>query len=177
MRKELLDLIKRDAFFKQQIKLASGKMSDYYVDLRRVTLSPEGVYYISHLVWEIIKNDSIDAVGGPTLGADPIVSGVCYLAFENKKKIKGFLIRKEAKKHGRQNLVEGKELIAGERVVLFDDVATSGGSLIKGIEALRADKIEVVKTIVVLDRQEGARENLAKINCPLYSLFTKDDLF
>ena len=91
------------------------------------------------------------------------------------KKLKGFIIRKSPKKHGRQKLIEGKELKKGERVVIVDDVATSGGSLVKSIEALRPQKVKIIKSVAVVDRQEGALEALAKLNCPLVSLFTKSD--
>jgi len=175
MRKELLLLLKKKAFFKKRIKLSSGKISNYYIDVRKVSLSPRGIYLISHLVFQLIKKERIDAVGGPTLGADPIVGGVCYLSYKNRKRLKGFLIRKSPKKHGRQKLIEGQELRVGDRVILFDDVATSGSSLIKALEVLKKEKIKVVKAITVVDREEGARENLAKLGCPLISLFTKAD--
>ena len=175
MRKELLKLLKKEAFFKKRIKLSSGKISNYYVDVRKVSLSPKGIHLISHLIFKLIKNERIDAFGGPTLGADPIVSGVCFLAYKNKKKLKGFLIRKNPKKHGRQKLIEGQELKPKNRVILFDDVATSGSSFIKALKVLNKEKVKVVKAIAVIDREEGARENLAKLGCPLISLFTKSD--
>lgn len=175
IRKELLDLLKKDAFFQKKITLSSGKTSDWYIDVRRVSLNSAGVYLISHLVWDLIKDDNIDAIGGPTLGADPIVSGVCMIACEEKRRLGGFLIRKSPKEHGRQKLIEGKELCADNRVVIVDDVATSGSSLIKAIEVLRKEKIEIVKAVVVVDREEGAGDNLSKSNCPLVSLFTRKD--
>lgn len=175
MRKQLLLLLKREAFLKKRVKLASGKFSNFYIDVRKVSLSPQGVYLISHLVFRLIKDDKIDAIGGPTLGADPIVSGVCFLAYKNKKKLKGFLIRKSPKKHGRQKLIEGQLPSSKERVVIVDDVATSGSSLIKSIEILRKNRIEVARAVVVVDRQEGASQNLAKLGVPLVCLFTKRD--
>ncbi len=175
MKKKLFKLLKKDAFFKKRVILASGKVSNYYIDVRRVSLSSAGIYYISHLVFRIIRNEKIDALGGPTLGADPIVSTVAFLAHKNKKKLKAFLIRKNPKKHGRQKLIEGQPLNPGERVVLVDDVATSGGSIIKSINVLKEARVKVVGAITVVDRQEGAAEALAKYNCPLQSLFTKDD--
>ncbi|MFA7676947.1 MAG: orotate phosphoribosyltransferase, partial [Candidatus Omnitrophota bacterium] len=165
MKQQLLLLLKEKSFFREKIVLSSGKTSDYYIDVRRVSLSPAGVYYISHLVWDIVKGDEIDAVGGPTLGADPIVGGVCFLAHENNRKIKGFLIRKIPKKHGRQRLIEGEEILPGDKVAIIDDVATSGSSFVKAIEILRQEKIEVVRAIAVVDRQDGAVENLAQLNC------------
>jgi orotate phosphoribosyltransferase len=177
MREQLLALLKKDAWFKGEVKLSSGKVSDFYIDVRRASLSSEGIYFISHLFWELIEKDNITAIGGPTLGADPIVGAVCMIAYENKRKLKGFLIRKTPKDHGRQQLIEGKELSQDDRVVIIDDVATSGSSLVKAAEILQKEKIKVVKAVTVIDREEGAKENLAKANCPLVSLFTKADFF
>ncbi|MDD3297022.1 MAG: orotate phosphoribosyltransferase [Candidatus Omnitrophica bacterium] len=174
-KQQLLLLLKEKSFFREKITLSSGKSSDYYIDVRKVSLSPAGVYYISHLVWDIIKDDNPDAIGGPTLGADPIVSGVCFLAHENNRKIKGFLIRKTPKKHGRQKLIEGEEILPGDETVIVDDVATSGSSFVKTIEVLRQEKIKVLRAIAVVDRQDGAAEALARLNCPFTSLFTKSD--
>ena len=173
--KELLALLKEKSFLKKKITLSSGKISNFYIDVRKVSLSPEGVYLISHLIFNLLRNKKITAIGGPTLGADPIVSGVCYLAYKNKKKLKGFLVRKLPKKHGRQKLIEGQVLTSKDRVVIVDDVATSGSSLIKTIEVLKKEKIKVVAAISVVDREEGAREALTRYKCPLISLFTKRD--
>ena len=175
MRKKLLALLKKDAFVRKRIRLSSGKISNYYIDVRRVSLSAQGLYLISHMIWRHIKDAKINAIGGPTLGADPIVSGLLYLAAKKNKKLKGFLIRKAPKKHGRQKMIEGQTLKAGDKVILFDDVATSGSSIIKSIEVLKKEKIKVVGAITVIDREEGARENLAKKNCPLIALFAKRD--
>ncbi|MCK4912525.1 MAG: orotate phosphoribosyltransferase [Candidatus Omnitrophica bacterium] len=174
-KKELLALLKKKSFLKKKIKLSSGKISNFYIDVRKVSLSPQGVYLISHLIFNLLKNKKVTAIGGPTLGADPIVSGVCYVAYKNKKKLKGFLVRKLPKKHGRQKLIEGQVLTSKERVIIVDDVATSGSSLIKTIEVLKKEKIKVVAAVSVVDREEGAREALACYNCPLISLFTKSD--
>ncbi len=174
-KKELLTLLRKNAVLRKRIKLSSGKVSNFYIDVRKVSLSPKGVYLISHLVFNLLKFKKITAIGGPTLGADPIVSGVCYLAYKNKKKLKGFLIRKLPKKHGRQKLIEGQVLTSRERVVIVDDVATSGSSLIKAIEVLKKERIQVVAAVSVIDREEGAREALARYNCPLVSLFAKSD--
>lgn len=175
MKKELLRLLKKEALFRKKVILSSGKLSNYYIDVRKVSLSPQGIYLISGLIFNLIKNEAIDAIGGPTLGADPIVSGVCFFAYKNKKKLQGFLIRKFPKKHGRQKLIEGPFLSPKDKVVVVDDVATSGSSLIKAIEVLRKEKIQVVKALCVVDREEGAKENLAKLGCPFISLFTKSD--
>lgn len=174
-KKELLKLLKKEAYLKKRVKLSSGRISNFYIDVRKVSLSPKGAYLISQLIFTLIKDKKVNAVGGPTLGADPIVGGVCYLAYENKKKLKGFLIRKSPKKHGRQKLIEGKVLTPGDKAIIIDDVATSGSSLIKAIEVLKNEKIKVVAALTVVDREEGAKEALASYKCPLISLFTKSD--
>lgn len=176
MKKELLELIVRDAFVKKQVLLSSGKMSDFYIDVRRVSLDARGLYLISSLIWEMIKNDNIAAVGGLTLGADPIVAGVCMAAAQNSKNLKGFLVRKTPKEHGERRLIEGPDIASKARVVIVDDVATSGSSVIKAVGAAREAGFEVVKAVVVMDRGEGARDNLVKLKCPLVSIFTRKDL-
>ena len=175
MKQQLLSLLKKDAFLKKRIKLSSGKISNFYIDIRKVSLSPKGIYLISNLVLGVVKSLKVDAIGGPTLGADPIVGGVCLLAYKKKIPLKGFLIRKTPKKHGRQRLIEGQVIKPYEKVVIVDDVATSGSSLIKSIKILQKEKIKVVGAVTVIDRQEGASDNLAALGCPLKSLFTRGD--
>tara|TARA_B100000315_G_C14526273_1_gene563978 strand:- start:49 stop:600 length:552 start_codon:yes stop_codon:yes gene_type:complete len=175
IKKELLGALKKEAFLKKRVKLSSGKISNFYIDVRKVSLSPKGIYLISKLIFDIIKKENITAIGGPTLGADPIVGGVCLLAHKGKRKLKGFLIRKSPKKHGRQKMIEGQVLSSKDKVIIVDDVATSGSSLIKAIDVLKKEKVKIVKAAVVVDRQEGARENLAKYGCGLVSIFTKRD--
>lgn len=174
-REKLLEILKRDAFFSEPTVLASGRKSDYYLDVRRVSLSSEGIYLISYLIWQMIKNEGVTAIGGPTLGADPIVGGVCSLAFQENRDLGGFLIRKTPKKHGRQQLIEGKELAPGNKVVLVDDVATSGSSLLNSVEILRTAGVDVLKAIVVVDREEGAQQAFSAAGCPLSALFTRND--
>jgi len=175
MREELLDLLKKEAFFKKKVILSSGKESDYYIDVRRVSLSSSGIYLISHLIWDLIQAEDIQAIGGPTLGADPIVGGVCFLARTKDKPLWGFLVRKESKKHGQRQMIEGRDLKPGERVVLIDDVATSGSSLVKAIDILRDEGVEIKRVIVVVDRDEGAREAIETKACQFLSLFTIKD--
>lgn len=176
MKEKLLEIIKRDAVFEKEITLASGKKSNFYCDVRRVSLGSEGLYYISNMIWDIIKDDNITVIGGPTLGADPIVGGVCMAAHQNGKNLRGFLVRKEAKKHGRQNLIEGIELNENDRVVLIDDVATTGGSIIKALDVLKPLNVNVVRAMVVVDRQEGAQERFKELKCPLTALLTKEEI-
>ncbi len=176
MRQQLIEIIRKEAFFRKKVILSSGKESDYYIDLRRITLSGEGIYLISHLIWEDIKDEGITAVGGMTLGADPIVAGVCLVARQDNASLKGFLIRKEPKKHGRQKLIEGKELTVHDKVLVVDDVATSGGSLVKSIDVLKEQGIPIARVMVVVDRQEGAGRIIADCGYRLCSLLTIEDI-
>jgi orotate phosphoribosyltransferase len=156
-------------------KLASGRMSDFYVDCRKVTHNAEGKYLIGNMIFALIQALPVDAIGGLTLGADPIASAVAYTAFLNKKKINSFVIRKERKEHGLKKLVEG-DLQAGDRVVIVDDVITTGGSTIRAIEAAREEGLEVLKAVVLVDREEGGREEIVKYISSVEALFTKTEL-
>ena len=174
-KKDLYALIKKEAFIKKKITLSSGKTSSYYLDLRRVTLSSRGVYLVSNIFLQMLKKEKFSALGGPTLGADPIVAGLAYIYFLKNKPIKTFLIRKSPKKHGTQRLIEGPLLKKGQRVVVFDDVATTGKSLVESIKVLNAEKVKVVKAFCIVDRQEGAGQALAKYGVRLESIFLGKD--
>lgn len=177
LRSRLYDLIKIRAYHEGDIKLSSGKMSRYYLDARAVTLSSEGAYLTGQLLFDMVKNLKVKAVGGPTLGADPMVGALAVVSFENKKPIDTFLIRKTPKAHGRMLQIEGPALEAGDEVVLLDDVATTGGSLIDSIEILKKMDVSVREAIVIIDREEGAAENLSKYDCQLTSIFKAREFF
>jgi orotate phosphoribosyltransferase len=148
--------------------LASGKKSNFYVDCRKVTLDPAGAKLIGKAVLEKIKGLKVDAVGGLTLGADPIVSAVVTLG-----NIPGFIVRKKEKSHGTRQKIEGM-IEPGWRVVIVEDVATSGGSALQAIEAAEAAGAKVVKVISVVDREEGAAETLKKYDFD--PIFRKSEL-
>lgn len=174
-KKRLFEILARDAFFKEKITLSSGKESNFYIDARRVTLSPEGAYLCAKIILELIKDDRIDAIGGPTLGADPIAGAIASLSFQMKKPVSTFIVRKAPKPYGKQQQVEGPLLRAGSRVAVIDDVATSGKSLIQSIDVLKQMGLEVVKAVCIVDRREGAYEALAEKKCPLISIFNASD--
>lgn len=175
LKKSLHNLIKQKAFFKEKITLASGKTSDYYIDARLITLTSEGSYLVASIILEMIKDDNFQAIGGPTIGADPIMGAIASLGYLNKKPINTFIVRKQPKEHGKRRQIEGPEIKPGSKVILIDDVATTGGSLVDAVKLLAKDNIEVIKAVVIVDRQEGAKENLSKVNCPLVSIFTAQD--
>ena len=170
-RKKLLDIIINNAYFKEKIILSSGKESDYYIDARLVTLSPEGVYLCAKLILDIVKEDDLDAIGGPTLGADPMVGAIGVLSYQEGKPVNTFIIRKAPKAHGKQQQIEGPVLNKGSKIVLIDDVATTGKAFLESLDVLDTMGISVKKSICVVDRREVAKEALAKRGCELISLF------
>ena len=173
---QLLKLLKQKAVKTGRIKLSSGKISNFYVDGRLITLTPEGAWLIANIMLEMIKDKRIDAIGGPTMGADPIAGAVACAAFLKDMPLKAFIVRKAKKGHGTQRQIEGPNLKRGARVVIIDDVATTGRSLIEAKQALDKIGVKVDSAIVVVDRQEGAKENLKKAGCKLLSIFKKKDL-
>ncbi len=177
LKKQLFALMREKAYREGEIKLASGKTSHYYIDARAVTLSAQGAYLIGHIVFDMIRDLKVHAAGGPTLGADPIVGALALVSFQNDFPINTFLIRKNPKSHGRMLQVEGPTLKAGDEVVLLDDVATTGGSLVDAIEVLKKMDVTARKAIVIVDREEGARESLAKLGCGLSSVFKASEFF
>ncbi len=176
MKARLLALLQQEALKKGKFILSSGKESSFYLDGRIITMTPEGAYLIASIMLSMIKQDRVTAFGGPTLGADPIVGAVAAVSHLNAVPLKTFIVRKAAKEHGTQRQVEGPALQAGERVVLVDDVATSGKSLIEANKGMDSIGVSVVKALVIVDRNEGGRENLAACGVKLESIFTLADL-
>jgi len=175
VRENLLNLIKKEALSNQPVKLSSGRQSSYYIDCRLVTLSPAGALAIAEILFDMLKDEEIDAFGGPTLGADPICGSLSAISQQKGKPTPSFIVRKEPKAHGKGKWIEGP-LKSGSRVAIFDDVATSGGSLLKAIKAAEEMDCKVVRVIVLVDRGEGACEKLAENGHRLEAIFTKEDL-
>jgi orotate phosphoribosyltransferase len=170
-REELRRIILKEAYFKEKIVLSSGKESDYYIDARLVTLSAKGAYLCGRIILDMVKGDKVDAVGGPTLGADPMVGAISVLSLQAGRPLNTFIIRKTPKAHGKQQQVEGPPLKAGSRVVLIDDVATTGKAFIESIDVLTDMGVQVCKAICIVDRGEGAREAVARRGCELIAIF------
>ncbi len=173
MNKRLLELFQQDAVKLGTFTLASGKVSNYYIDARRVTLSSEGAFIIGANILNILKNYPIDAIGGLTLGADPIVGAV--LSITNRYNLKGFTVRKATKDHGTKKLIEGP-LEPNMKICVVEDVTTTGESALQAVRAVQDIGCEVKVIISVLDRLEGARELFEKHNIPFHSLLTINDL-
>ncbi len=176
LKEQLKALLLKDALKKGNFVLSSGKTSNYYLDGRIITLTPEGAYLAASIILEMIKGKGIVAVGGPTLGADPIVGAIAALSYVNKIPLKTFIVRKVVKGHGMQQQIEGPELKKGERVLIVDDVATTGKALLEAKAALDKIGVEIVKAAVIVDRCEGAAENLAQAGIALEPIFKIDDL-
>jgi orotate phosphoribosyltransferase len=176
-RERLIELLQRDALKRGTFTLASGRTSHYYVDGRKLTLSAEGAASIGAGVLELLAGEfKVDAVGGLTMGADPIVGATLALASAaGLGHLRGFLVRKEAKVHGTANLVEGP-LEPGSTVAIVDDVATTGGSSLQAVVAAQAMGCKVAVVIAVLDRLEGAAAAFAERGLPFRSLLTIRDL-
>ena len=174
-RAELFGLLRKNAFFKGKVILSSGKESDYYLDARLVTLSAPGAFHAARVILDMVKNDPLDAIGGPTLGADPMVGAIASLSHQQGRPLDTFIIRKTPKAHGKQQQVEGPLLKEGARVALIDDVATTGKAFVESIEVLSKMKVKVLKAICIIDRQEGAAEALSKYGVPLQSIFTAQE--
>jgi len=155
--------------------LSSGITSNFYIDVRKTSLHPEGLRLISQMFWEILKQDNITAVGGLTLGADPLVAGVMLHAAAQGKSLEGFLVRRGAKDHGMRGQVEGN-LAGHKRIAILDDVITSGESAIVAAEAAESYKAEVVRVLTVVDRAQGASQIFQQKGFPYTSLFTIEEL-
>ena len=156
LKAELLPLV-RSVVKHGTFTLASGKTSKIYFDARQVTLNAKGAALVARVVLEMVKGEKVDAIGGLTLGADPIAGAVAAISAEAGRPIHGFIVRKEAKAHGTGKVVEGPDLPPKARVVVVDDVVTTGGSTLQAVKSLREAGFEVVRSICVVDREEGGR--------------------
>lgn len=171
-RKRLFDILKSRAFSRGDFVLSSGKKSNYYLDARLVTLSAEGAFLCGRLILDLVKEARPTAIGGPTLGADPMVGAVGTVSFLLGRPVKTFIIRKEPKGHGKGRMVEGPELGSADRIVVIDDVATTGKAFLHSIDALARDGLKPVFCACIIDRQDGAKEALAARGVELVALFS-----
>jgi len=160
-----------------QFTLASGKQSKYYIDARLTTMSPEGLSVIGPLALFSLRQSGweIDAVGGLTLGADPISYAISYASADSDRPLRAFTVRKEAKSHGTGKTIEGpfKE---GDRVAVIEDVITTGGSALRAIEAVRAANGTVVGVLALVDREEGGRQAIEAAGVPVISLVSASQI-
>jgi len=172
----LKELLRTKSFKRGKFTLSSGEESSVFFDVKMTSLDPEGAWLSADLILDMLEGQRIRAVGGLAVGACPIVSAVCVRSHERGTPISAFYVRKEEKKHGTQRKIEGLELRKGDRVVVVDDVATKGGSMLDAIRPVEELGCEVVRTIVVVDREQGAGERLKDAGYTLESIFKRCDL-
>jgi orotate phosphoribosyltransferase len=178
MKNELIQLLCAKSFKYTQepsFKLVSGKMSRFYVNCKPTVLSPRGMFLVGHLVFEAIRDLDVKGVGGLTFGADPVAMATAFASELKGQPINAFSIRKTQKDHGIVKWVEG-DLSPGDRVVIIDDVATTGGSTIKAIERAQSEKLDVVRAVILVDRQEGGLDNIRTHVPDTRAIVTRDEL-
>lgn len=178
MKMELIDMLCRKSFQyspEPVFKLVSGRMSHFYVNCKPTTLNPRGMVLVGHLLFERLRDADVTAVGGLTFGADPVAFAAAFASELSGRPIKAFSIRKTQKDHGIVRWVEG-DVQRGERVAIVDDVATTGGSTITAIERAHTEGLEVVKAVVLVDRQEGGLENIRRHVADVSGIVTRDEL-
>lgn len=174
----LLSLLKEKAFEKKQVTLASGRSSNFYIDVKRVSLEAAGAYYVGQELYASIRKNFPTAVaaGGLTLGADPLATAVAYASYIDKHPLAAFIVRKETKGYGMSKMIEGGHFLpTGSPVVVLEDVVTSGGSSLEAVKKVKEHGWNVLGICAVVDRQEGGRERIEKEGLKLYSLYTKSD--
>ncbi len=175
-KQRLKEILQEKSIMRGDFTLASGKKSDYYIDARLTTLDAEGVYLVGKIILsELIKNAEIVGVGGPTMGADPIVGSVIAQSHVIGRGLKGFLVRKEEKKHGTGKLIEGN-INKGDKVVVVEDVVTTAGSVIKAIKAVQELGAIVEAVYVIVDREAGGEEKFDELGIEYKPIFKISDL-
>ena len=178
-RARLAELVNELAVVRGKVTLASGLESNFYVDMRRATLHHEAAPLIGHVMLDLLEEngfsvDEVDAVGGLTMGADPVATAMLHAAAARGLDLDAFVVRKAAKDHGMKRQIEGPS-VEGKRVVVLEDTSTTGGSPIQAVEALRAAGAQVLAVAVIVDRNTGARERIEADDLPyLYAIGLED---
>jgi len=175
LKKKLFELLNKEALARGKFVLSSGKESNYYLDGRVITLTPEGAYLVANIILDMVAGQSLDAIGGPTLGADPMLGAIAALSYTRSFPLKAFIVRKEVKAHGMGKQIEGPILKKSDKVILVDDVATTGKAIVEAKLALDKIGVKVEKAIVIVDRNQGAKENLSAVGLTLDSIFKITD--
>ncbi len=178
MKDRLIQLILEKAFKYSEepvFKLVSGRMSNYYFNCKAVTLHPEGMHLIGNIILDMIKDSGARGIGGLTLGADPIADAVAYTSYLRGKPVEAFVVRKTAKAHGTMQWVEGN-VTAGDKVVIVDDVITTGKSTIEAINKAKEAGLDIVQVIAMIDRQEGGRQNIEALGVSVEAVITREEV-
>src|SRR4051812_891288 len=174
-RDALLHQITDKAVVRGRVTLSSGKEADYYVDLRRITLDAHAAPLVGRVMLDLTGEWQYDAVGGLTLGADPVATAMLHAAAAQGRSLDAFVVRKAEKAHGLQRRIEGPD-VAGRRVLAVEDTSTTGGSVLTAVDALREAGAEVVGVAVIVDRATGARERVESEGLDYRSAYGLDDL-
>ena len=174
-REQLLSLVRELAVVHGEVTLSSGRTADYYVDLRRITLSGLAAPLVGRVMLELTADWDYDAVGGLTMGADPVAAAMLHAAAAQGRRLDAFVVRKEAKAHGLQRRVEGPE-IGGRRVLVLEDTSTTGGSPLTALQAVRDAGAVPVGVAVIADRATGAAEKIEAEGVPYRSAYSLTDL-
>jgi orotate phosphoribosyltransferase len=174
-RAALLHLVKDLAVVHGRVTLSSGREADYYVDLRRITLHAQAAPLVGRVMLDLLAGWTFDAVGGLTMGADPVAAAVLHAASAQGRAVDAFVVRKEGKAHGLQRRIEGPD-VAGRRVIAVEDTSTTGGSVLTAVEALREAGANVVGVAVIVDRDTGARQVIEAQGLPYRYAFGLADL-
>jgi orotate phosphoribosyltransferase len=180
---DLLQLLRGKSVFRGEFTLSSGATSSYYIDCRMTTTDPRGAWLVGVVLHDLIRHEEkrrgcvLDAIGGLTMGADPVAFAVGMISVhaQDSRPLRMFVVRKAAKSHGQTKLIEGN-FHTGDRVVVVDDVITRGDSILKAVEAVRAEGGTVAFVAVLVDRQEGGCERLKLAGVDVLAVFTRDDL-
>ncbi len=172
-REDLLAQIKAKAIVYARVVLSSGREADWYIDLRRITLDGAAAPLVGRVMLDITADLDYDAVGGLTLGADPVATAMLHAAGATGRRVDAFVVRKEGKQHGLQRRIEGPDVV-GRRVLALEDTSTTGGSVLTAIDALRAEGAEIVAVAAIVER--GAAAAIAAAGLPYRYAFTVDDL-
>jgi orotate phosphoribosyltransferase len=179
LKARLIEIIKTRSFQSgKEVKLASGRTSTYYFNMKPTMLDAEGSHAIATLILAAIADKGAELIGGLEMGAVPIAAAVAAVSHAGEKPINAFFVRKQAKEHGTKSLIEGLpsgDSLKGRRVVVVEDVTTTGGSAIKAAEVVRSEGAEVVGVITVIDREEGANEAFAAAGLTLTAILTLTD--
>lgn len=173
-RARLAEIIRKRSFGRGEITLASGRKSDFYFNLKPTMLDPEGAALLAELTYEALKDDKLDFVGGLEMGAVPLAGAIAQLSWLKGHPIAAFFVRKKPKEHGARLAVEGLakgESLAGKRIVIVEDVTTTGGSALKAVEAVREAGGEIALVFTMVDREEGATETFAEAGLPFRALY------
>lgn len=172
-REELREYIKEKAVVYAEVTLSSGEKSNYYIDCKQVTLDAKGAFLVGEVLSGLLED--ADAIGGLTIGADPIATAVSVRSYENGRPVPAFIVRKGQKAHGMMKRIEGP-VAPGSKVVVVDDVITKGGSVIEAIEAAESEGHNVIKVMCLVDRQQGGSDLIKSKGYKLEALFTPADL-